>query len=128
MKRRIGLFIILVFTAGTVFFLSSKQISYKNNVGIVKQSLNSNSVQQPKYETFQIASNETALQLLQKTATITTNGKKESAFVTEINGRVAEISKREFWAFYVNGKQASVGAGSYYIQPNDIILWKIEKY
>ena len=55
-------------------------------------------------------------------------GEKEMAFVTSINDRLADDSKHEFWAFYVNGKQAEVGAGSYIVKQGDTIEWKIETY
>lgn len=51
----------------------------------------------------------------------------ENGFVTAINGRKADASK-EFWAFYVNGKQAEVGAGEYLTKDSDQIVWKIEQY
>lgn len=59
---------------------------------------------------------------------IQTNGEGEKAFVTSINGRNADIKKREFWEFLVNGKQAEVGAGTYKIQNGDEIIWKISTY
>ena len=70
----------------------------------------------------------TALHILSSTHKVIINGKKENAFVTTIDGRVASGTDKEFWAFYVNGKQAPVGAGSYYVKNNDTIEWKIETY
>lgn len=70
----------------------------------------------------------TALQLLQNTTAVKIEGEGKNAFVVEINGRIADKSKREFWAFYVNSKQAELGAGSYIIKDNDSIEWKIENY
>ncbi len=70
---------------------------------------------------------ETALQLLSGTHKVTAKGQKENAFVTAIDGVVADSTK-EFWSFYVNGKQATVGAGSYTLKNNDTIEWKIEAF
>lgn len=71
----------------------------------------------------------TALQLLIATEhKVSMKGEKENAFITAINGRVADAAKHEFWAFYVNGKQAVVGAGTYRVKNNDTIEWKIETY
>jgi hypothetical protein len=75
-----------------------------------------------------ISPNSTALQLLSATHKIVTKGQKENAFVMEIDGRVADFKQKEFWAFYVNGKQAQIGAGSYFVKNNDTIEWKIETY
>ena len=51
-----------------------------------------------------------------------------SGLVTTINGRKAEESKREYWAFYVNGQMASVGPAEYKTKSGEKIEWKIERY
>ncbi len=51
-----------------------------------------------------------------------------SGLVTSINGRLALSLKREFWAFYVNGKMANVGPAEYNTKDQDLIKWQIEKY
>ena len=75
-----------------------------------------------------VRSGTTALQLLQQTGTVKTNGEGTNAFVTEINGHAADVGKHEFWAFYVNGTQAQVGAGTYILKAGDKVEWKIETY
>ncbi len=80
------------------------------------------------FDELTVEEGKTALELLQETAEIETDGKNENAFVISINGRKADNSKKEFWAFYVNGKQAETGAGSYIIKSNDAIVWKIENF
>ena len=44
--------------------------------------------------------------------------------VTGING--VEPDSKQFWAFYVNGKQAEVGAGQYQTKDGDTISWKLD--
>jgi uncharacterized membrane protein len=46
--------------------------------------------------------------------------------VTAIDGKKAEDGKN-FWAFYVNGVQAQVGAGSYQTKNGEQIEWKLEE-
>jgi len=70
---------------------------------------------------------ETALELLSSSHTVTAKGQKGNAFVTAIDGEIAN-SEKEFWSFYVNGTQAQVGAGSYILKNNDTIEWKIEAF
>ena len=65
---------------------------------------------------------------MKKTVTAEVNGEGKNAYVTMIDGQKADDEKREFWAFYVNGKQSQLGAGSYTVKPNDSIEWKIETY
>jgi len=76
----------------------------------------------------EIISGKTALDLTKEKANIKTKGEGTNAYVTEINSLEALNSKKEYWAFYINGKMAEVGAGSYKLKNNDKIEWKIEKY
>ncbi|HEX7543137.1 MAG TPA: DUF4430 domain-containing protein, partial [Patescibacteria group bacterium] len=76
----------------------------------------------------EIISGKTALDLTKEKAKVVTKGEGVNAYVIEINGKLAEDSKKEFWAFYVNDKIAEVGAGSYKLKDGDKIEWKIEKY
>lgn len=46
-------------------------------------------------------------------------------FVTAIDGKTAD--DKHFWAFYVNGEQSQVGAGSYQTKEGDTIVWKLEE-
>ncbi len=68
---------------------------------------------------------ETALATLKK---LTSAEATPEGFVTSINGLVADDSKSEFWAFYVNGQQAAVGAGDYNSIAGDKIEWKLESF
>lgn len=52
---------------------------------------------------------------------------EQNGFVTAINGKEANLD-HEFWAFYVNGEQAQVGAAEYVTKDTDEIIWKLEQY
>jgi phosphotransferase system HPr-like phosphotransfer protein len=56
------------------------------------------------------------------------SGEGENAFLTGIEGRITSTGKREFWEFLVNGNQTEVGAGTYKVQNNDQIQWKVSNY
>lgn len=78
---------------------------------------------------YQGVAGKTALELLQQLdPQAFTSGEGANAFVTSIGGREADQAKQEFWAFYVNGEQAQVGAGSYEMQDGDEITWKLETF
>jgi hypothetical protein len=79
-------------------------------------------------EKIQVPEGATALDLLKQTNNLVVKGEGELAFVTQIGSRKADDSKKEFWAFYVNGKQAEISPGSYQLQQGDHIEWKIETY
>lgn len=44
--------------------------------------------------------------------------------VVSIDG--VKPTDKQFWAFYVNGKTAQVGADTYVTEPSDTITWKLE--
>ena len=66
-----------------------------------------------------------ALQILKEKTAAEQNS---SGLVISINRRQADKAKREYWAFYVNGKLASVGPKDYLTKNTDKIEWRIEKY
>lgn len=47
-------------------------------------------------------------------------------FVNAIDGK--KPSDRQFWAFYVNCKQAEVGAKDYQTKTSDLVEWKLESF
>ncbi len=70
----------------------------------------------------------TALEVTQEAVSIEKTGEGKDAFITSINGRKAEDSKKEFWKLVINGKDAEVGAGSYSVVENDTLVWEIATY
>ncbi len=79
--------------------------------------------------TYEGAAGKTALELLVAAdPTAVVQGEGENAFVTGIDGREAQDSAKEFWALYVNGEMAQVGAGSLVTETGDEITWKLETY
>lgn len=69
----------------------------------------------------------TALELLQKSAKVLMSGTGENAFVTSINGVVAN-SSNQYWQLKVNDKSASVGAGSLITKDSDTITWELTSF
>jgi hypothetical protein len=65
-----------------------------------------------------------ALTLLKKHAAITTKHYSFGDEVVAINGTTGNGPK--YWTFYVNGKEANVGAGSYTTKASDMIMWKLQ--
>lgn len=65
-----------------------------------------------------------ALTLLKKYAHVQTKHYSFGDMVTSINGVSGNGPK--YWTFYVNGKEASVGAGSYTTKSSDIVTWRLQ--
>lgn len=71
------------------------------------------------------ATGKDALTLLKAKTTVE---QAQSGLVIRIGNKTVEDKKHEFWAFYVNGKEAQVGPASYQTKDGDTILWKIKTY
>lgn len=131
-----GLIFILFLSLVYFFYSSPKKNAGRNptqtSVSIknisVYQKVQSDGTNQQDFVKIEIQQGKTALDLLQKTSQVKTTGEGKNAFVTEIDHKAVSAVKKEFWAFYVNGKQAEAGAGSYLLKPQEKIEWKIETY
>ncbi len=67
----------------------------------------------------------TALALLKEKATVVTKDSSYGPYVDSING-VQGGTDGKYWAFYVNGTMAQVGADAYTTKTGDKIEWKFE--
>lgn len=65
-----------------------------------------------------------ALSLLKKHATVQTKHYSFGDMVESINGTKGTGPK--YWTFYINGKMASVGAGTYTTKSSDQLMWKLQ--
>jgi hypothetical protein len=62
--------------------------------------------------------------LLQKHATVQAKHYSFGYLVTSIDGVIGNGPK--YWTFYVNGKEAAVGASLYITKNSDTISWKLQ--
>lgn len=130
--KKIIFIIIGVAVLGVIIFTisSKKQVSTAVSVPtqVAQFSITQTIDNQNSSQNISVRYGQTALDVLDQTARIEMKGEGENAFVTGINDITADESKHEFWALYVNGGQAEVGAGSYMLQSGDVIEWKLETY
>ena len=120
------LFFLLIF-AGYSFY-QTKLLSTKKSIAQQTLTVYLKISGQKNFIKKEIISGKTALDLTKEKASVKIKGEGVNAYLTEINNQEALNSKKEYWAFYVNGKMAEVGAGSYQLKDGDKIEWKIEKY
>ena len=67
----------------------------------------------------------TALEIFKTKATVVTKTATGlGEYVISVNGNDGGGTK--YWLFFVNGKEAEVGAGSYITHSNDKIEWKLQ--
>lgn len=77
------------------------------------------------YLAYQGQEGKTALELLETHASPQIkHDPKYGPMITGINGTMQGNGK--YWTFYVNGKMANVGAGSYQTKTGDKIEWKLQ--
>ena len=127
MKKQI---IIIVASVLVIVGLSVGGIMWVNNTkSTTKAAQTTTTTEQPTTSiTYKGQAGVTALALLQKAAKVEMTGTGDMAYVTSINGSVADSAKKQYWEFDVNGAAATVGAGSYVTKDNDSITWKLSSY
>ena len=77
------------------------------------------------YLKYQGKTGSTALALLKAAAAVETKDSAYGPYVDSING-VTGGTDGKYWAFYVNGALAQVGADAYTTKHGDSIEWKLE--
>jgi hypothetical protein len=97
-----------------------------SDIQAVVQSAKLTVSEDKKIVSYEGQTGKTALSILQSLANVTTQSSSYGEFVTGINGIEAN-GKTEFWSFYVNGKMASEGAGTYKTTNGEKIEWRIEE-
>jgi len=83
-----------------------------------------NSQQQITQISYQGQNGVDALTLLKKHATVQTKHYSFGNLVTSIDGSAGNGPK--YWTFYINGKEAQVGAGAYTTKNGDKLGWKLQ--
>ncbi len=76
---------------------------------------------------YQGVEGQTALALLKAGHVVESTTYDFGDFVTSIDGQASD-SATNFWAFYVNGTQSTVGAGDYITKNGDVIEWRLEAF
>jgi hypothetical protein len=118
----IGVFLVLIISAAAFTTQNPSKIVQNPTPTIVSEN-----IAEAKQDTITYDGEEgkDALTLLKNIANVEQNS---SGLVTGIDGRAAAESKKEYWAFYVNGEMAPVGPAEYQTKNEDKIEWKIETY
>ncbi len=83
-----------------------------------------NAQHQVTYITYRGENGTDALTLLKKHAQVQVKHYSFGDLVTSINGSTGNGPK--YWTFYINGKEAQVGAGSYVTKNSDTLSWKLQ--
>jgi hypothetical protein len=71
--------------------------------------------------TDKVRESDTVMRFLQRSFKVTT--RFCGGFVQSIDGLAGNQSAEHDWFYYVNGSEASVGAGDYSLSPSDVVQW-----
>lgn len=80
--------------------------------------------QQPGVVMYHGNDGQTALDGLKAVAHVVTKQSSYGEYVVSING--SDGGGKKYWLFYVNGKEASSGAGTYVTKASDTIEWRLQ--
>lgn len=123
MKKKMILFAVV--TIGLLAVISAVKFQQPSIVfDLFSQTKSTNSGKTVSYKG---QAGKTALELLQKNAKTIISGAGKNAFVTSINGVKANPTN-QYWQLKVNGKSASVGAGSFVTKNSDTITWELTSF
>ena len=108
--------ILVVLGAGAVIW---SQTANSDHVSIVKNSQN-----QTTQISYKGENGKDALSLLKQHAVVQVKHYSFGDLVTSINGTAGNGPK--YWTFYINGKEAQVGAGAYTTKNSDTLSWRLQ--
>ena len=111
---------VLISTLAVIGFLQTRDIPS----GTGKVTLEITSFGSTETNTYDFT-NLTALQLLEEHNSVNVTNSKFGAFVNCINSVCS--GNNFYWIYYINGKSADVGAGSYWVKNDDSIEFMYEK-
>lgn len=126
-KNRIMLFLVAVLAiVGTGVYVSQNSQDDKAPTSISTQTVVSPPTVVIETDTVRYPGEEgkNALELLKKHAKVETKTSSLGEYVVSINGN--DGSGTKYWLFYVNDKQASMGADAYVSHDSDTIEWRLE--
>ncbi|MDB5183125.1 MAG: hypothetical protein JWO47_909 [Candidatus Saccharibacteria bacterium] len=121
-----ALIVIVLILVGSLTML----IRHNNHENYLKKQAQTKAAQvlakqQKEHITYKGVTGKTALEILKAQHTVTTKTYSFGEQVTSIDGLAGNGPK--YWTFYINGKMADVGAGTYQTAASDNIEWKWEQ-
>jgi hypothetical protein len=117
----------IVATGIIVFVWANKEVTNTKkdiNTQSSQTAGENNEKQKTEYLSYQGEDGKTAMELLKSEAEVETKSSSLGDYVTSINGNDGGGSK--FWLFYIDGKEASVGADKYVTKSGETIEWKLQ--
>ncbi len=125
MPKIVGIVVALILIlGGGYWFASREQTQPEPAKPKTSQTQTKKADTKPGYIKYQGEEGKTALAILKTKADVKTEDSDFGEFVKSINGEDGGGTK--YWIFYVNGQEASEGAGTYQTKSSDTIEWKLQ--
>ena len=116
----LSIIIVIILAVVGIFLYSSQDSDEKTSENPVPAQIQSDEI------SYAGVDGKTALELLKSARDAKTSSfDNMGEFVISIDGKVADGS--HFWALYINGEMAQVGAGEYQTKNGETITWKLEE-
>lgn len=139
MQKKLLLFFIavVILFSGILYFqntdsnsstdLSTTTLENSSETFEITQVINFGNDVPPESSTVQAQQGKTALELLQSSKNVEVKEFDFGTLVESIDG-YKNGTENKYWSYYVNGKEANVGASEYQVQANDEIRWEFKAY
>ena len=127
MKRFAPILAALIIVLGGAWYVSAHRADNDTTATAsptVSASATATATPQATTVTYAGVEGKTAMATLKSTHTVVTKTYSFGDSVESIDGLAADAG--HYWAFYVNGQYASVGADAYTAKSGDMIDWKYE--
>lgn len=115
---------VILIVAAVVAAIGGGSWAYIANSPEYKTHAEVNAEHQTTQLSYEGQNGKNALDLLKAHAAVETKHYSFGDQVVSINGTTGNGPK--YWTFYVNGKQAQVGAGAYTTKNSDELMWKLQ--
>ncbi len=127
-SKKIIVAVVAIVAMGIIVFVwANKEVANTKkdiNTQSGQPATENSELQKTEYLSYKGEDGKTALELLKSEAEVETKSSSLGDYVTSINGNDGDGSK--FWLFYVNGKEATVGADKYITKSGETIEWKLQ--
>jgi hypothetical protein len=114
----VGVALVLGFSAWGVAFQTHQKTNIINTAPTDRTSVPTT------YVSYLGLNGKTALELLKSHAKVQTKSSSLGDFVVAINGN--DGGRKKYWLYFVNHKEADVGAATYITKNGDLVEWKLE--
>jgi hypothetical protein len=123
----VALIVLTGLTAVALRAMGSNGSPQTNKQAVANTSAESNQakVESATIVEFKAVKNRTVLDQLKGNAKVVTKDSQYGQYVDSING-IQGGTGSKYWAFYVDGQMANIGAGEYTTKGGETITWKFE--